>query len=205
MREPLEQTPAHCSVTGDRYDFVIAASTQDPLGVWRWGSVAVFWNGVISVFFMLLVRTWWDLLVGPLPAWIPAPNWAGGPAGVGLALFFTVFLIPFLCIGAFTAWLTLLSMAGVVEVRIRNGQGVVRTRVGPLGLRRRFDVDQVRGVSISETKWEYGNEGRERKLPLISLRADREIRFGIMLPEERMKWLVATIHRALIIGEDVAR
>ena len=165
-------------------------------------AVALFWNGIVSVFVLLAAAAIYVNLVGPLPAWFPVPKSdTGAPMPLGMALFLCVFLIPFVTIGAAMIAAVFLCIGGHVEVVLRDGQGVVRTGVGRFCWSRRFDATKVRRVGMGETSWKQNDQAK----PVIVIEADRTVKFGSMLAGERREWLRAALHVLLVTKEPKLR
>jgi hypothetical protein len=61
--------------------------------------VALFWNGIVSVFVLLAVSSTLHLLNVPMPEWFPAPRMNDEAMGTGMTIFLWIFLTPFIVIG----------------------------------------------------------------------------------------------------------
>ncbi len=165
---------------------------------------AAFWNSIVSVFVLIATAGLWTNLVGPIPAWFPAPSATNGPGGsnnsigigmpLGMALFLCVFLIPFVAIGLGVLCAALVAMAGRVVVRLRGPEGVVFTGIGPIGWRRRFDASRVKAVKFVESAAE--RNGQRRKLIGIETE-QRTIKFGSVLTDQRRAWLAGALKKVL--------
>ena len=87
-------------------------------------------------------------------------------------------------------------MLGRVEVRVRQSEGSVRTGVGPLSWRKRFDAAGVKRVSVGLSSWE--TNGKKQQLIEIEAESGRKVRFGSLLREDRLAWLTASLRAALV-------
>jgi hypothetical protein len=136
-------------------------------------------------------------LIGPVPNWFPAPQNNNQVMGLGETIFLCIFLTPFVTIGALTFVGATMCLVGKVEVWLADREASVRTGAGPFMWRRRFDPTTVRGVTIGNTAWESNGKAN----PLIIIEADRTIKFGSMLPDDRREWLQAILHQWFIITD----
>jgi hypothetical protein len=119
---------------------------------------------------------------------------------LGMTLFLCVFLIPFVAVGTALSAGCLLCAGGKVVVNIDPREAVVATGIGPFLWRRRFNPREVKRVGVGRTKWESNGEHRE----LIAIEADRTIKFGSMLSDERRDWMRAVL-RVLFLGPSQQR
>jgi hypothetical protein len=184
--------PAGCTLDDTGADVRVRASTRS-VGTFA-GALffCLFWNGVVSVFVLVATAGVIQNLAGTVPSWFPAPVMNGSPMGWGITIFLWIFLIPFITVGVVMLGVVATAAAGVVEVRWRGGEGVVRRAVGPFAWTTRFDALAVRRIAIGETKKMQEGEAK----PLIVLEADRTIRFGSMLTPERLAWMAGALHAA---------
>lgn len=113
---------------------------------------------------------------------------------LGMTLFLCVFLLPFIAIGASLLATALLYAAGKIEVRIGHQEAVVRTGIAFLAWSRRFDPTQVRRLEVGTTSWETnGRPGRT-----VVVEADRQLKFGSLLTDQRREWMRAILHVLLV-------
>jgi hypothetical protein len=192
LAEVLSKPPAGCAVSEWGQDVLVHATLRSLGGFVGMLFVALFWNGIVSVFVLIALAGLHHHLIGPLPAWFPAPQ-LNPPMGLGMTLFLCIFLIPFVTIGSLLVGAMLLNLVGKVEVRIGISDADVRTGLGFLAWRRRFDPTCVRRVSIGSTSWE--TNGRPSEVVVID--ADRTIKFGSLLAEDRREWLQAILTELL--------
>ena len=188
-REVLRNTPAGCAVAdlGDR--IVVRATLRSFGGFVGALAIALFWNGIVSVFVLIACAGLYTNLVGPLPAWFPAPQ-NEGPMTLGMALFLCCFLTPFVAIGSVMVGVVFLNAFGKVEIHIAEDAGEVRTGIAFGVWRQRFDPTLVRRVGAGQTSWESNG----RPSPLIVIDADRTIKFGSLLADHRREWLQAILN-----------
>lgn len=162
---------------------------------------ALFWNGITSVFVLLAIAGLYANLIGPPPSWFPAPVMNDLPMSLGMSLFLCVFLLPFVTVGLVMAGVVVLAAAGTAEARLGHHDAQVRTGVGPLVWTRRFDPTQVRRVGEGLTSWKTNDESRVA----IVIEADRKVKFGSMLSDERREWMRAALHWLLIARREDRR
>lgn len=197
--------PPGCQLIDDEpRRIVVRASARSLSGAAGAGCFAVFWNSIVLVFVLIALAGTWQHVIGPVPSWFPAPNFGSGGAGsgqgqgqmmpLGMVIFLWIFLTPFILVGATMAFVALVSLGGRVEVRLEDALGIVRTAVGPLAWRRRFDASNVKAVRIGETSWKQNGQSK----PVVEIEADRTVRFGSMLTDERRAWMVAVLKRLLV-------
>ena len=146
----LNNPPAGAWYTNDGQGSLIGA-THRSLGTAIGAlAVAVFWNGIVSVFVLLALGGTLRNLGISLPHWFPAPNMNGAPMSVGMTIFLWIFLTPFILVGLVMIGVFVFALGGRTEVRLRNADGVVFVGIGTLGYRRRFDASAVKDVRIGE-------------------------------------------------------
>jgi len=117
--------------------------------------ITLFWNGLVSVFVWLAIKT--------------------------SAILLWLFLTPFIAIGLALVFGLLFTVFGKSEIKITNAEGSVFTGIGPFGKTRRFAPKSVKRFGTREkqvTHWEGSspvvhiptivmNNGREIKLPRL--------------------------------------
>ena len=197
----LAEPPRGCHVEPDGHGVVITASLRSVSGFLVCLALSAFWNGIVSLFASAAIAGLYFNFVGPLPAWIPLPGVEEGipimndaPMGLGMTLFLCLFLTPFIVIGAVLIVVTLLNLAGRIQVVIHPDQSFVSTGIFFVRLKKRFDPNTIQSVGIGQTTWKSNDEHQ----PLIELKGKRPVRFGSMLTEERREWL-RVILSALIL------
>lgn len=162
-------------------------------------AVALFWNGIVSVFVMLAVSSTLHLLGVSVPNWFPAPEMNDSTMGLGMTLFMWLFLTPFILIGTMMIGALFLCLAGRTDIQIDSSEGTVFTGVGPFGYRRRFLTSQVSDVRIEDRQWRDSDGDRQRKTCIvIEMQNGRLVRIGSSLTEERRKYVGALLCRALV-------
>jgi hypothetical protein len=193
----LNNPPSGAWYTNDGEGALIGA-THRSLGM-ALGALAfaLFWNGIISVFVLVVLGDTLRLLGIPLPH---LPHWFPGPDmnGVGMTLFLWIFLTPFILVGLVLIGACLSALGGRTEVRIRNAEGVVFVGIGTLGYRRRFDASAVKDVRIDDKQWSDNDGRRQRKTYIIiETREGKLVKFGSMLAEERRKFVAGAVRKML--------
>lgn len=189
----LGRTPKGCSVTEAGQTIVLHATLRSIAGFFGALFISLFWNGIVSVFVLLALAGLYTNLVGPMPAWFPAPQ-NDAPMTLGMTLFLCLFLVPFVTVGSIMIGAVFMNAIGRVEVRIDEDRASVNTGIGWLMWRRRFDPNQVRSVGEGLTAWETN----DRRSPLIIIEADRTIKFGSLLENSRREWMQAMLHELLV-------
>ena len=86
------------------------------------------------------------------------------------------------------------SVVNLSEVVVTGTDGRVRTGFGPFNWTRRFDPSRVKRVVIAQTSYEQNGQRK----PLIQIEADRTIKFGSLLPDERRAWMLGVLHLQLV-------
>src|SRR2546423_14891185 len=76
----------------------------------------LFWNGIVSVFVLLVLASTLQHICLPLPHWFPSPMSHGRPISLGLTIFLWLFLSPFFAVG--------FSMVAVFLICLGGSHGV---------------------------------------------------------------------------------
>ena len=162
-------------------------------------AIALFWNGILSVFLLIAISATLTNLHVPIPAWFPSPETNDSNMGVGMTIFLWIFLTPFILIGAGLIGTFSMTVAGRTTVQVDRNESSVFTGIGGLGYRRRFMASEVSDVRIDEGQWRDSDGDRQRKTCIvIETRAGQVIRFGSMLTAERRKFMAALLRRTLV-------
>jgi hypothetical protein len=202
----ITRPPAGCSYEASPSGAtLVRATTRSFGGAIGTLAICLFWNGIVSVFVLMVIASFYIRLVGPLPEYFPAPTSQSnksGPMSLGMAIFMCIFLTPFVVVGIGMILAFLMSVAGRVDVIVNGVDGRVRTAIGPFYWTKRFDASQVKRVGFGETK--YKENGRSKELIEIET-ADRTARFGTMLSAERRQWMRTVLHIRLVRGGRLAK
>ncbi len=162
-------------------------------------AIALFWNGIVSIFVLIAIAGTLHNLKVALPTWFPSPEMNGSPMSLGMNLFLWIFLTPFIVIGTSMIGAFFLSVWGKTEVRADPTGGTVFTGVGPLGYRRRFMTTHVSDVRIEDKQWRDSDGDRQQKICIIiETQEGKLIRFGSMLSNERRRFLAALLRKFLL-------
>ena len=162
-------------------------------------AVSLFWNGIVSVFVCVALSATLHHLHLPMPDWFPAPKMNGEAMSVGMTIFIWLFLTPFIVIGSCMIGAFFSAIAGRTEVEIRQSEGTLFTGIGPFGWRRRFNSETVKDVRVEDRSWRDRDGDRRNKRQIIIETDDgKEIKFGSMLREDRMKFVAAATRQALL-------
>ena len=201
--ETLNHPPDGCSIVPVGHGVIVRASLRSITGFLVSTGIALFWNGIVSVFALIAIAGLYANLVGPLPAWFPAPGvnngkpkMNGGPMNLGETLFLCVFLIPFVTVGTGMAGAALLSLFGKVEVVIDEFNSYAATGIGLFVWKRRFDPLRVDSVTLSTNT--SGSEGRTSTSRSIEIQSDRTVKFGSMLQSDRLEWMNAALKELML-------
>ncbi len=109
---------------------------------------------------------------------------------------YSLFGIPFL-LASLVIWsMALMLIAGKIEVRLRSGEGVIFTGMGPIGRTKRFSVSEI--TTIRED-WSGLRTNRQPR-KMIILEGARRITLGTMLNEPRRYFLLQSLRSALKIN-----
>jgi len=202
-REIITRPPNGCAIDVSGHTVVVTASMRSVSGFVGAVAISLFWNGIVSVFVLLALGGLYANLIGPLPDWFPVPGTKDGipqmndgPMGLGMTLFLCLFLTPFVTIGAGMIGTAVMNLCGRIRVVIDESGSYVATGVAWLEWMRKFDAREVRSVGWGEKKWQ--SEGGSNRL--IEMAADRTLKFGSMLPPERMEWLRTVLGELLLTG-----
>ena len=203
IAETLNQPPDGCSIVPMGHGVIVRASLRSITGFLVTTGIALFWNGIVSVFVLIAIAGLYANLVGPLPAWFPAPGVNngkpqinGGPMKLGETLFLCVFLIPFVTIGTGMAGAALLSLFGKVVVVIDEFDSYAATGIGLFVWKQRFDPLRVYSVTLSSST--SGSEGRTSTSRSIEIQSDRTFKFGSMLQSDRLEWMYAALKELML-------
>ena len=160
--------------------------------------MALFWNGIVSVFVLLASAATVRNLGLTMPGWFPAPRMSGVEMSVGMTLFLWLFLTPFIVIGLGMGGAFLVSLAGWSEVRINGADGMVVTGVGAIGWRTRFDTSHIKDVRIDDRQWRDSDGDPHRKTNIvIETASGKQIKFGSTLTDERRTFVAGAVRKAL--------
>jgi hypothetical protein len=74
IQQVLSQPPTGCSIETVGRGVVVTVTLRSLSGFLFPAGFALFWNGIVSVFVLIAIAGLYTNLVGPLPAWFPAPE-----------------------------------------------------------------------------------------------------------------------------------
>jgi hypothetical protein len=204
IQEILAQPPSGCSVQSDGRSVSVIVSHRSILSFVTCTGIALFWNGIVSVFALFAVAGLYSNLIGPLPDWFPAagiqdgkPIMNGQPMGIGETLFLCVFLTPFVTVGAALIFGMVFSLLGNTKIVIDEYESWAATGVLFLRWKQRFDPRRTQSVHFGSSLWNT-DESQSRAVELV---ADRTIKIGSGLPDERLEWLRALLISLLLHDE----
>jgi hypothetical protein len=203
MDEILARTPTGCSMRVEGSRVVVAASMRSWGGFLAATAMCLFWNGIISILVSLALAGLWANLIAPFPNGFPMPGGLqqgrpvvnGKPMQLGETLFLCMFLIPFVTVGAAMLAAMAMNLAGKIVAVIDTDSAKVFTGAFGLKWTRRFDPNEVTAVLLQRSSLETNTStGR-----LIEIQADRTVKFGTMLAEERLLWMHAALRKVLLL------
>lgn len=192
--------PRGCAIRdyGDRV--TLRASARSLGGAAGLLFFAVFWNGIVSIFLVVVFSSFMAHLGVTLPAWFPTP--IGGSSGgsnsnmpLGMTIFMALFLTPFVLIGLTVIGALFITIAGRVEVRLRGPDGIVFTGVGPFGWKRRFNADGVEAILLTDADIE--EDGKKKRAIAIETNK-KTLKFASLLPDQRRLWLGGVLKTMLL-------
>lgn len=192
----LHQPPKGCWYRSTGLGAVVGASHRSLGMALPLLGIALFWNGIVSVFVLLAVASTLQLLGVPVPESFPAPKMNGETMGVGMTIFLWIFLTPFIVIGLGMIGGFLSSLAGKTEVRVDRGEVTIATGIGPVCWRRRFQASDLKEIRIEET-WSRSNNSGPKKEIIAELMSGKLIKFGSMPREERQKFLAGAARKII--------
>jgi len=157
--------------------------------------ICLFWNGIVSVFVLVATVATLHNLGVTVPVWFPAPPMT---MPVGMNIFLWLFLIPFITVGSVMFATFVSAVAGHTELRVEGGQVSLFSGIGPIGLRKRFSVSEVRDVRIENKNCRNSDGDSQRKAHIIIETDRKPISCGSMLNDERRQFFAAAAKRELI-------
>jgi hypothetical protein len=194
----LHQPPPGCWHRSTGFGAVVG-STHRALGT-ALGllAVALFWNGIVSIFVSVAISSTLHLLHVPVPDWFPAPKMNGETMSVGMTIFIWIFLTPFITIGLIMIAGLLSCVAGQSEVRVERGEVAVATGIGPFAWNRRFMASDLKEIRIEERPSRGSDGNNQTKMQIVAeLQSGRLIKFGTALREDRLKFLAAAADKLI--------
>lgn len=198
----ISKPPAGAWYRDDGIELSVGASMRSVGGALGLLAISLFWNGIVSVFLSLVIVGTMQNLGITVPAWFPSPPMKGsgihnGVMSLGMVVFLWIFLTPFVVIGCAMIGGFLSCLFGRVEVTVRDAAGTVFTGIGAIGFRQRFDASAVTGVRVVESV-SSDSEGTSRSTRIV-IDADRPIKFGSTMKDER-RWFIAGALRKALVG-----
>ena len=161
-------------------------------------AVALFWNGIVSVFVLLAIASTLHLLHVPTPDWFPAPKMNGETMGTGMTIFLWIFLSPFIVIGTAMIGGFLSCIAGHTAVRVERGEVAVATGIGPIAWNRRFMASDLKEIRIEDRISRDSDGDSQRKVQIVAeLQSGRLVKFGSALREDRLRFLAAAADKLI--------
>ena len=163
--------------------------------------VTLFWNGILSVFLSLAAAAVYYNLFGPVPDWFPTPGLEDGKPimndkvmGVGMTIFFCLFLTPFVIAGFWLFVNTLLRLFGATKIVLTKNYSYVSTGISIICLKSTFDPKNVKSIKFSLSK--LNQEGQQNHV--IEIVSSKITKFGLLLSEKQQDWVIALLKLLLI-------
>jgi len=207
MDEILARTPAGCSMRVEGSRVMITGSLRSWGGFLGATAMCLFWNGIVSMFVSLALAGLWANLIAPLPNGFPVvgglqqgrPIVNGKPMQLEDTLFLCVFLTPFATVGAAILAAMAMNLAGKIVAVIDTDSATVSTGAFGLKWTRRFDPNEVTAVLLQRSSLESNTSTGRLTGRLIEIHADRTVKFGTLLAEERLLWMHAALRKVLLL------
>lgn len=194
----LHQPPPGCWHRSTGFGSVVGATHRALGTAFGMLAVALFWNGIVSVFVLVAASSTLHLLHVPVPDWFPAPKMNGQTISVGMTIFIWIFLSPFIAIGLVMIAGLLSCLGGKTEFRVERGEVAVATGIGPIAWNRRFMAADLKEIRIEESRSQMRNRETQTKLQIVAeLQGGRLIKFGSSLPEDRLRFLAAAADKLI--------
>ena len=196
--ELVRHVPGTWQRTGPRGEIVLGASHRSLGAALGALGIALFWNGIVSVFVAIALSSTLNLLGFGHPGGLPVFKSEDGPVGWGMTIFLWCFLTPFIAVGAVMIGAFFMSLAGRCVVSITPDRGTIFTGVGPFGRTRRFVPADVKRVSL-RSKFHTDSDGdrhRDERI-YLDLHNGTDLRFGASLPSRRKQQLAALLRQTL--------
>lgn len=195
LAEILSRPPDGCEVIRVGEEILIRAGTRSAAGFGDALFSALFVNLIVFILMLPGLVGVCAALVARFRNGLPVDGFgiAMALAGVAILCFFVVFTPFFAAAGVTSIAATVMAVAGRVEVRIGDSEGVVQTGVGFLTWNRRFDPRRVRKVDVGFTS--PAAKGRDH--PVVTIKAGRVLKFGSLLPIDRLEWLQSVLRSIL--------
>ena len=165
--------------------------------------VTLVWNGVLSIFVLLVLVATLKHLGKPIPAWMPAfMAKSGGDISKIMSACMWLFLTPFMLIGIALPFAVLNYLFGHTEVRMTDTKGSVFRGIGFFGRTTYFNPVNVRAVRFAERRMHgsmrhQGDRDTFSKSIAIELADADPISFGVFLTEKRMSFVVSALNVAM--------
>lgn len=191
---PPGEVPSGCWIREHDGTVVIGAPCfSRPLLFFAIGA-AVF-NVFVWFFFLQTLVEYYTTTRGVPPRGL---GWLGqstaSATSSDFSAFMCVFLIPVIGLGAIKLWIAAVGIFGKVEVTLRGGDAVAFTGIGTVGRTRQFAASSVRDVRIDNAMMEIVEQlGR-----VIEIRASDDVRFGMLLRDDRRAWLAGELRMRLV-------
>lgn len=193
------EAPEGCWLQDLGAETVVGARCRSSTG-WFFVLFSAFWNSITWVFVIIG-------LSGAMSPPAPPPEMVEAAKGDPLAQkmlanaadaggdwIMLVALVPFVLVGLVTGVFGLVGVLGKVEVRLRGQRGEVFTGLGPVGWRRAFSTDLVRGVRIGDANSSTNGKPDKR----IIIESDNDIGLGVWLTPVRRRWLAGALRAVLV-------
>lgn len=206
-RVDIANPPEGAWYRDDGMELTIGASHRSVGGAVGTLLMSLFWNGIVSVFVCFAIAGTIAQLGFKAPSWFPAPVMNGKAMSLGMVIFLWLFLTPFILIGLAMLSAFVMSVAGRVEVTVRDAEGTLFSGVGRFGRRQKFDASSIAFVAIQSDRWRDNDGDRHQRTRIVldtsanalaSPNSSGTIRFGSGLPEARRTFVAGALRKALV-------
>jgi len=199
--ETLNNYPAGCKLTTTNEKMVLTASLYSLGGFLGSLAIALFWNGIVSLFLSIAAAGIYYNTIGPIPDWFPAvgiedgaPIMNGEIMGVGMTLFLCLFLTPFVVVGCGLFITVVLKLVGQTKVIIDRSDSSVSTGLYFVAWKRRFDPTAVKSIKYSRIRFQQESDATN----VIEISTTKKLKFGFFLREDQQEWFAVILREILL-------
>ena len=196
MKEALENRPVGCKLSWSNEKIVITASLYSLSGFLTFVGVALFWNGITSIFLSTAAAGIYYNTIGPIPDWFPAAGIENGAPmindlimGKWMTLFFCLCLMPFVIVGCGFIVIAVLKLVGKTSVVIDRSESYVSLGVPFLAWKKRFNPNLVESIKIVRSKF----QDKVTENNAVEIDSDKTTRFGFLLTKDQKEWFTAIL------------
>jgi hypothetical protein len=200
--ETLNSPPKSANITANRERINIHLSLFSIPQLAGSLFATLFWNGIVCLFLTLAVAAVCYNTIGYVPDWIPVPGLEEGKPvmndkvmGVGMTVFFCLFLTPFVIIGTFLFCNTALRLGGSTVIIIDKNRSTVSTGISFIRLMKTFDPYKVKRIDLTLNKF---NQNQESYVIEMEIEGHKAVKFGRSLSQSQQEWLITVLRQILV-------